>query len=388
MRNIHLILVGVLATLLLVGCSGEPNPKTVVGKKALLQQKKQELLALNQEISALEEEIRAEDPTSVREERVVPVATSQLEARTFEHYLEVQGQVASDNSVMVSPQTGGRILRVTVEEGDRVNRGQLLAQIDDAIIRRNIQEVETQLELATIMFEKQKNLWEKEIGTEVQFLTAKNQKESLERRLETLREQQALSLVRAPISGTVDQLMSRTGETVGAGQPILMLVNNQDLSLKAEVSETYAPYIRRGDQVKVTFSILDRSFEAKVKRVGETINPTNRTFTVEVDLPRSRDLKPNMYGQIAINDRTMEDAITVPQSLIQKSDDGEFVYVVEEQGGKWFARRRVIRTGLAYDGKVEVTDGLTAGQRLVVTGYTTLSDGQQVQMTDDTVAEK
>merc|ERR1711916_10761 len=255
-------------------------------------------------------------------------------------------------------------------------------------IRRNIQEVETQLELATIMFEKQKNLWEKEIGTEVQFLTAKNQKESLERRLETLREQQALSLVRAPISGTVDQLMSRTGETVGAGQPILMLVNNQDLSLKAEVSETYAPYIRRGDQVKVTFSILDRSFEAKVKRVGETINPTNRTFTVEVDLPRSRDLKPNMYGQIAINDRTMEDAITVPQSLIQKSDDGEFVYVVEEQGGKWFARRRVIRTGLAYDGKVEVTDGLTAGQRLVVTGYTTLSDGQQVQMTDDTVAEK
>ena len=386
MSYIKVVIIALLSLTLLGACGEQEAPDTLEGKKALLKEKRSKLLALNKEISELEAEITKADPTAATADKVVPVTTETLSYQTFEHYVEVQGEVATNNSVMVSPQANGRITQLLVDEGDRVKKGQLLARIDDAVIRRNIEEVKTQLELATIMFEKQKNLWDKEIGTEVQYLSAKNQKETLERRLETLQEQQDLTQVRAPISGTVEDRLTNAGESVGAGQPIFMLVNNRDLSLVAQLSEAYAPYVRRGDQVEVSFPVLDRNFPARIERVGQTIDPVNRTFAVEVDLPRSADFKPNMYGQIAINDRSVEKAITVPQGIVQKSDDGEFVYVVEEQEGKWYARRRVIELGLSYDNRVEVKQGLQPGDRLVLAGYKSLSDGQQVQLSEEKTA--
>ncbi|MEM9986599.1 MAG: efflux RND transporter periplasmic adaptor subunit, partial [Bacteroidota bacterium] len=360
---------------------------TPEAKQALLKEKRAQLLALNQEITQLEEELAKLDPSKAKAEKIVPVTTQILIPDDFEHYVEVQGKVESNKTIMVSPQTGGRLTQVNVQEGQRVNQGQIMARIDDAVIKRNIQEVQTQLDLATILFNKQKNLWEQEIGTEVQYLSAKSQKESLERRLETLKEQQDLAIVRAPQTGTVDDVMNRVGETVAPGQPIFLLINNSDLSLSAELSEAYAPYVRRGDQVELSFPILDRTMKAKVKRVGEVINPVNRTFTVEVDLPRSRDYKPNMFGMISINDRTLTDVITIPQSIIQKSDDGEFVYVAMEEGN-WVARRRIIQTGLSYDGVIEVKSGLSSQDRLILAGYKSLSDGQRVQINDDNLAGK
>jgi membrane fusion protein, multidrug efflux system len=381
-------IITLLLSLLLIACGGERPANNIEAKRERLKQKKSELLALNQEISQLEEEIAKEDPTAVKATKTVAITTEKLQPRRFEHYVEVQGKVATDNNVTVSSQSSGRLTSLSVEEGQVVKKGQMLARIDDAVIRRNIEEVKTQLELATIMFEKQKNLYEKEIGTEVQYLSAKNQKESLERRLETLQEQQDLTAIKAPMSGTIDQIISREGETVAPGQPVFRLVNNYALSLVADLSEAYAPYVRRGDQVEVRFPVLERRFKARIKRVGQTIDATNRTFEVEVALPNSQDYKPNMFGQLAINDRTLDDALVISQSLVQQSDDGSFVYVAEETTDGYVARRRVIETGLAYDGKVAITKGLQPGDRLIIAGYNNLSDGQSVNLTGEKMAEQ
>jgi membrane fusion protein, multidrug efflux system len=379
-----------LSLTLLIACGGgEDNPQTVVGKQALLKKKKAELLALNREISQLEEDIAAQDPTAVRQEKAVAISTKVLVPQTFAHYVEVQGRVEANNNIVVSSQSSGRLTDLQVEEGQSVRKGQVLARIDDAVIRRNIEEVKTQLELAEIMYTKQKNLWEKEIGTEVQYLSAKNQKETLERRLETLQEQQDLTVLKASQSGMVDEIFAREGETVAPGQPAMRLINNADLSLVAQLSEAYTPYVRRGKEVEVRFPILERSFSARVKRVGQVIDPTNRTFDVEVALPNSRAYKPNMFGQIAINDRTLEDALVIPQSVIQQSDDGAFVYVVESNSeGQWTARRRVIETGLDHRGQVVVTQGLAPQDRLVMQGYKNLSDGQKVELIEEGIAKK
>jgi len=381
-------ILSLLLSLLLIACGGERPANSIEAKRERLKQKKAELLALNKEISQLEEEIAQQDPTAVKATKAVAITTEKVQPRRFEHYVEVQGKVATDNNVTVSPQSSGRLTNVSVEEGQAVRKGQVLARIDDAVIRRNIEEVKTQLELATIMFEKQKNLYEKEIGTEVQYLSAKNQKETLERRLETLKEQQDLTVIKAPMSGTIDQIISREGETVAPGQPVFRLVNNAKLSLVADLSEAYAPFVRRGDQVEVSFPILERSFKARIKRVGQTIDPTNRTFEVEVALPSSADYKPNMFGQIAINDRTLDNALVIPQSLVQQSDDGSFVYVAEETSEGYVARRRIIETGLDYDGKVAISKGLQPGERVVVAGYKNLSDGQLVNLTGEEMAGK
>jgi RND family efflux transporter MFP subunit len=377
-----------LSLSLLIACGSQQPANTPAAKRAVLKEKKAQLLALNKEISQLEEELNEADPTATTRSKVVAITTQLMEPVTFEHFVEVQGKVEANNSVTVSPQSSGRLVKVTVQEGQAVKSGQILARIDDAVMRRNIEEIKTQLELAEIMFQKQENLWNQKIGTEVQYLSAKNQKESLQRRLETLQEQQDLTVVKAPMSGTIDRLLAREGETVAPGQPLFQLVNNADLNLLADLSEAYAPYVRRGDQVKVSFPILDRQFGARVKRVGQVIDPTNRTFPVEVSLPNSADYKPNMYGQLAINDRSIKDALVIPQGVVQQSDDGTFVYVAEPANDGWVARRRIIKTGLDYQGQVLVTEGLRPKDRLVVAGYKNLSDGQVVTLTDDTIAKK
>lgn len=375
-------ILGLIVVLFLAACGGNEAPKTLEGKKALLQQKKSNLLTLNKEIESLQAEITEMDPTAKDQIKVVPVSTTELLPGKFQHFVKVQGTVEANKNVLVSPQAGGRITKIYVREGQRVGRGTSLAQIDDAIMRRSMEEVHTQLELATIMFDKQSRLWEQEIGTEVQYLTAKSQKESLERRLKTLEEQLKLSKVRSPISGTVDEIMPKVGETVAPGMPAFRVVNPSDLSLTAQLAESYVPYIRKGDLVKVNFPTLNKSYEAKVSLVGQSIDPLGRTFRVEVKLPNDPILKSNMFGEISINDRSVEEAITIPQSIVQKSEQGDFVFVAEQKDGKWNAVRRIIESGLAYDGVVEVTSGLSANEKLVTTGYKGLSNGQIISFNE------
>ena len=284
---------------------------------------------------------------------------------------------------MVSPQTPGVVTQIFVREGQVVKKGQILAQLDDAVMRSSIEEVKTALNLANIMFEKQQKLWDQKIGTEIQYLTAKNQKESLEKRLETLEEQKEMSKIKAPISGTVDEINPKVGEAVSPGFPAFRVVNGMDLSLKAQLSENYIPYVKRGDLVKISFPALEKEIEAKVTTVGQSINPVDRTFDVEVKLPSDPMLKANMFGELSINDRTIKDAITVPVALLQQSEISKFVFIAEKQTDQWLAKRVNIETGLSYDGKIEVKKGLAAGQNLIVAGYKGLSDGQEILIQEE-----
>ncbi|RMG30812.1 MAG: efflux RND transporter periplasmic adaptor subunit [Bacteroidetes bacterium] len=363
--------------LFVAGCGAQQN-ETLEAKQAKLKKLNNEMVQLKRQIQELEKEIVQMDPSLAKGEKKTVVLAKTLKPGPFLHFIEVQGTVEANQNIAISPQVGGSIVHIAVKEGQQVRAGQVLARVDDAIMQRNIEEVKTSLELATIMYEKQKNLWEQEIGTEVQYLTAKNQKESLERRLKTLEEQWDKTNIKAPISGTVDEIMVKIGETVSPGYPAFRIVSSRDLSLKAKVSEAYIPYVKKGDRVKLYFPVLDKQLEARVSVVGQSIHPVDRSFDVEVKLPDDPSFKANMYGQISINDRKLDDAIVIPMNVVQKSEQGAFVFVAEQEDGKWVARRRMIQTGLSNDGQIVVSQGLKDGDRLIIMGGNNLSNGQEV----------
>lgn len=370
-----------LLAISLAACGGK-DPLTK--KREELQEKKSELLAINEEIKTLEEDIIELDPSSVAEVRKAAVAVNALKPTTFQHFVKVQGKVEARKNIVVSPKATGTLTQIYVSQGQRVGAGKVLAQIDNAMVRSNLAEVQTQLDLAQIMYDKQQRLWDQKIGTEVQYLTAKNQKESLERRLETLQEQLDMYQIKAPISGVVDEVMPKLGEAVSPGMPAFRIVNTSDLRLTANLSESYIPYVKKGDEVKLYFPALRDSTKARVSYVGQSIEPNNRTFEVEVDLPNSANYKPNMFGEISINDRTVTEAIVISLSLIQRSEQGSYVFVVEKnEANEWIAQRRNIKPGLSYNGIVEVESGLQAGERVVSMGFKGLSDGQMVTLEEE-----
>lgn len=377
-KFIHSLLLLPFLAMVAISCSSG-EPQTLEGKKAVLEAKKKELIALNKEIDQLQTEIESLDPEMANQVRRIPVNTLDLAHSKFQHFVKVQGQVEANKNIMVSAMQPGRITAIYVREGQSVGKGALLAQLDDAVMQSSIDELKSSLELAEIMFNKQSKLWEQEIGTEVQYLTAKNQKESLERRLATLKEQLKLSKIYAPISGVVDEIMPKVGEMLSPGYPAFRIVNASDLSLKANLSEVHLPYIKRGDKVKVSFPTINMETEAKVTAVGQSIDPNNRTFKVEVKLPNNRLFKANMFGEISVNDQTVDEAIVIPLELIQQTDVGQFVYIVEKnEEGNWLSKRKNVQLGLSAEGEVLVKEGLAVGDKLVTIGYKDLSDGQEV----------
>jgi len=377
-KIIHSLLLLSLSAVMWTGCSsGEPT--SLGEKKAMLDSKKKQLIALNLEIETLQSEIEKIDPEAKMKVRLIPVSIADLKPTRFEHFIKIQGQVEANKNILVSGMQAGRILAIYVEEGQYVKKGQLLAQIDDAVMKSSIDELKSSLDLANIMFEKQQKLWDQEIGTEVQYLTSKNQKESLERKLVTLEKQLDLSKIKAPISGVVDEIMPKVGEMLSPGYPAFRIVNGSDLSLKANLSEVHLPFIKKGDKVTVTYPTIQVETEVRITSVGQSIDPNNRTFSVEAKLPSNRLFKSNMYGQISVNDQNIENAIVVPLEVIQQTDIGEFVYIAEQNpDGKWYSKRKNIKTGLSAEGEVLIKEGLEAGEKLVTVGYKDLSDGQPI----------
>lgn len=382
-KTIHILLLLFLSSMLMAACS-DNKPTTLAGKKAVLDAKKKQLITLNNEIETLQQEIEKLDPAAKVQARQIPISTEDLVPTTFQHFINVQGQVEANKNILVSGMQAGRITSIYVREGQYVKRGQLLAQIDDAIMKSSIEELKSSLDLASIMFDKQQKLWDQEIGTEVQYLTAKNQKESLERKLKTLEKQLDLSKITAPISGIVDEIMPKTGEMLNPGFPAFRIVNATDLSLKANLSEVHLPFIKKGDKVMVKFPTINVETQANISSVGQSIDPNNRTFSVEAKLPNNRLFKSNMFGQISVNDQTIKDAIVVPLEVIQQTDIGQFVYIAEKDAeGKWLSKRKNISTGLSAEGSVLIEKGLAAGDKLITVGYKDLSDGQPVVFEDN-----
>lgn len=366
------LLAGILAS-----CGEEPV--TLEAKQKELLAKKAELRELSTAISTLEKEIATLDPNTAARNKVAFVGIQEVKTADFDHFIDVQGQIEAKQNVSVSALTSGRLAGVYVKEGQFVKRGQLLAKVDDGIIQASINEVQSNLDLAKDLLARQQRLWDQGIGTEVQLLEAKNRVEGLNKRLATQAEQRALTKIVSPISGTVEEIMPKTGELVSPGFPAFRIVNNNDLSLMAKLSESYVPRVSKGDQVVVEFPTLDKEINARVTVIGQTIHPNDRTFDVEVALPSDAMLKPNMFGTLRINDQKVSDAVVLPLDMVQQSELGPFIYVATETGESWKAERRNLTIGLTYKDQITVTEGLKPGELLITSGYNDLSSGQVVE---------
>lgn len=374
---------------LLTACGGGPEassneiPEDLEGKRALLREKRAELKTLSDLVAQLEDEIAALDPSLQNKEgRLVTTAT--VSRRDFQHFVEIQGSVQADDMVDAMPEVSGRIIRLTVKEGDNVRRGQLIAELDLDQLQRQIAEVETSLELATTVYERQARLWEKNIGSEIQYLEAKNNKERLEKNLETMRNQLTKSKVYAPISGVVERVIVHNGELAAPGAPIVQILNTDKLKIVADVPETYLQAVKRGEPVKIRFPALGADRTERVTLVGRTIDPANRTFTLEANLSGGVSvLKPNLLAIVLLNDSTEPNAIVVPLTTIQQEVSGKkFVFVKGDGSEGPVARKVYVETGRSYEGDIVITNGLKGGEELILEGARGLAENDLIKVVE------
>ncbi|WP_138994887.1 efflux RND transporter periplasmic adaptor subunit [Larkinella sp. C7] len=366
-----------LATTLLLSCSSEKK-SDLASKKQELADLKTQQTELTTKIKALESEVAKLDPAQAEQVKVKEVVVAPLSVTTFKHFVELQGTIDAKNNVQVTPKSGGAVTAVYVKEGDAVKAGTVLAKIDDQILRESVEEVRNQLSLANTVFEKQSSLWKQQIGTEIQYLQAKNNKEGLEKRLATLNVQLSQSSVTSPISGIVDQVNVKTGETAMPGMGIVRVVNLSQLKVVAKVADSYAGSVRKGDAVVVRFPDINKELTTRISFVSTTVDPLSRTFSIEAPLPSDNSLKPNMLAQVKINDISKTKTIVIDQNLVQNTENGQLVYVAVSEGNKKVAKARPVKTGLSYGGQVEIITGLNSGDQLITQGYQELVDGQQI----------
>jgi membrane fusion protein, multidrug efflux system len=361
----------ILASVLLIASCGS-NPE------ARLERLKAEREKLNNQIAQLESV--AANNNNGNQARVTPVKVEPARNKEFRHYIEVQGNVESEGNVNVPAESPGIVQRIHVKRGEAVQRGQLLAELDATIILKSIAQVETGLELATTMFERQQRLWDQKIGSEVQYLQAKTSKESLEKQLATLNEQLNLFRITAPISGTVDEVIIKEGEMAAAGFPAFRVVQLTNLKVRANLSENYITSVNPKDPVTVRFPLLNRELQLKVDAVSQVIDPNSRTFSIEVRIPQSETgIKPNMMAVLVVNNYVNHGAISVPLNSVQKNGHGEFLFVAEQNGSGMIAQRRDIKTGLTYANRVEVLEGIKAGENIIVFGHQNLAHGALIE---------
>jgi RND family efflux transporter MFP subunit len=318
-------------------------------------------------------------------QRLTLVSTVAVQPTTFEHFVEVVGTLEAGGNTTLFPETSGNIERILVKEGQRVKAGQVLMEMDGKVLQSSIRETQTSLELATTVYERQAKLWEQKIGSELQYLQAKNNKESLESRLQTLQQQYAMTRIKAPIAGVVDEIFPKVGEMASPAQPAFRLINLDKPYVEAEVSEAYATAVKVGSPARIHFPNLDTTLVGTVRQVGDYINPTNRSFKVIIDIPGNHpELKANLLATINIRDLVVNNAIALPNDIIQQSSDGtDFVYVAEVEGRTATVARRSITTGVSYKGRTQVLSGLNPGDVVVDRGSRSVKNGQTVEIVNE-----
>jgi RND family efflux transporter MFP subunit len=368
-----------MTAVFLTSCGGESPTGDLERLKAERDSLKFVRAELDDRIFALDREIAEKD--SSLENKLVTEVTAGKDV--FRHYFEVYGNVQSDKSAVIYAENSGVVQSIKVNEGQSVTKGQTLLVQDVALIDKNIAEIQTQLDLATTLYEKQKRLWDQNIGSEVQFLEAKNRMESLENSLATAREQRQNSMVVAPFDGVVDKIFPKVGELVGMSTPIVRLVNIDELYINAEISERYMGDLSKGDSVWVIVNRND-TVKSSISRVGDYINPANRSFEIRVDLNEKIDvLRPNSLVVLKINDHTEEDVIVIPSSLIMQDGSGnDYVFTIRrDEHQDPVARKTPVQTGLSYLGRTVIKEGISEGDNLIDKGSRKVRDGDRVKKT-------
>lgn len=376
----------ILAVLLAVGCGPAPQaedsiPQDLEGKRAYLKAKKSELQELTRVIATLESQIDSLDP-NLRVEKGQLVTTISVGRKDFKHYVEIQGSVQADNLVDVTSEAAGRITRLLVKEGDAVSAGQLVAELDLEQINKQMAELEKSLELATTVYQRQSRLWEQNIGSEIQYLEAKNSKERLEKSMETLKFQLEKANIYAPASGVVEREILQSGEVAMPGAPIVQILNTNKLKVVVDVPENYLRAVRPGETVEVEFPALDQKQTARVGLIGRTIDPANRTFKVEANISGVNGLlKPNLLAMMLINDFEEKDVVTVPLETVQQEVSGQkFVFVVGDDTNGKVAKKVYVQTGRSYEGEIVINEGLQGGEELIMEGARGLVENAMIQI--------
>ncbi len=375
MKNIYTILI---MALLLTACKSEEKlPENVKALTDIKTKLKTQIDSLTVKLKEVEGKLAEFDTTK----RLKVVTAFVAKESKFKHYVEMQGTVQAEKSIEIHPEMGGTVRAILVSEGQKVRKGQTLVRLDQTVYDNNIQEVKTQLAFATTTFERQERLWSQKIGSEMQFLQAKNQKEGLERSLSTLYAQANKMKIIAPFSGTVDEIFPKTGELTSPQAPVLRLVNLNNVYVEADVTETYLKQVKKGTETIVNFPSLGMDRTAKISQVGNFINPNNRSFKVKINLDnRDNSIKPNLLADIKIRDFEAE-GIVLPATLVQEDQNGDnFVFVLSKHGKAYKVEKRTIKTGKEYNHQVFVESGLKADDMLVDEGARFVINGDEVSL--------
>ena len=379
----YLLNILILASLFLASCQqAEEIPTDLNGKKTYLKTKQTELRELQKKIASIEAEIEAIDPEAKKEKPRTLVTTQTITRTDFNRYIELQAAVEAEDMVAASSETGGRIISLKVKEGQYVKRGQLIATTDLEQINKSIAEIEKGLELAVDVFSRQKRLWDQNIGSEIQFLQAKNNKERLEKSLETVQHQLTKGNVYAPKSGVIETVIAKAGEMAGPGAPIVQILNTSQIKIAANVPEKFLRNVKQGEMMTIEIPALDMKTKGRVTMLGRTINPANRTFKVEVNLSNPKGLlKPNLLANMLLNDFSAKDVITVPLELVQQEVSGkDYVFVKKDGTDGAMASKIYVTTGESYDGNIIIQKGLQGGEELIATGARGMSNNALIQV--------
>jgi len=312
---------------------------------------------------------------SSKNEKIKMVEVMPVAPTLFNSYIDIQGRVDADENVAVNAEMAGTVSKINVHLGDEVAIGQVLAELDAKVIQQGIVELQTALDLATTMYNKQKNLWDEKIGTEVQYLSAKNQKESLEKKMATLQQQLEMTKIKSPIKGIVDAIDIKLGQATMPGLSAIRIVNMCSLKVKGEVAESYMAKVKKGNDVEIIYPDMQDSMRAKISYAAKMISPLNRTFTITIDLDCVKDLHPNMIAILKIVDYSNPKAFVVPVNAIQKAEEGDFVFIAQNNK----AKKVRVKTGRIYRGNAEIIDGLKEGDRFISKGYQELNEGEDVK---------
>jgi RND family efflux transporter MFP subunit len=345
------------------------NTKELQAKKALIQA---DLAKIDDALATL---VVAKD-----EEALVSVAT--IKDTVFNHYLEIQGNVDTKENILVQPEFSGNLTSLTVKAGQRVSKGQILGRVDDAGMSQQLASLENQYALAKTSFERQKNLWDKKIGSEIQFLQAQTQMVSAQKGVAQMRAQLSKTVIRAPFSGTIDEVFVEKGQIVAPSQQGLMrIVNLSNMYVSTSVPETYIGKLKVGTEVDVFLTSLGKTYKGRVRQVGNYLNPNNRSFGIEVSVPNPENLlRPNQVAKLKIIDYTSKNAIVVPTNVVQ--EDGEknkFVFTVANSNGKTGTAKKVlVKIGKSSDNVTEIVSGLSTNEIIVTEGVNSIADGMKL----------
>lgn len=386
-----------LALLALYSCSGGKKEKDSVltEKKVELEKTKTDRSKLDEKIKKLEAEIAKLDTGATRSEKIKLVSVMPVTAQSFQHYIDLQGKIDADNISYITPRgMGGQVKQLFIKKGDFVKKGQLVMKLDDALARQNViamqqsmGSVRAQLELAKSVYQRQKNLWNQNIGTEVQLLQAETNVKTLENQLRTMQEnvkaaqeQQNFSNVYSNVAGVADEVNIHVGETF-TGSPMagIKIINTGSLKVTTDIPENYLGRVRKGSAVQVLVPDINRSYPSQISLISQSVSATSRGFTAEAKIPFDASLKPGQSAVVKILDYSNANGIVIPVNLVQSDETSKYVYVLEKQGnGKTVARKKKVIIGEVYGDKVEIKTGLTAGEQLISEGYQSLYEGQSI----------